>query len=121
MDDFCHVFYGGPDGQPVIRTYTFEDLVATLNGIAPYDWTAFFRARLDSTEPGAPLGGITGGGWKLVYNDEPNEILSAGEAGSGSGNFTASIDVYKRQNGNCLRERCHKRAPAKCPPIFTRT
>ena len=35
MDDFCHAFYAGPDGQPVIKTYTFEDLVSTLNGIAP--------------------------------------------------------------------------------------
>jgi predicted metalloprotease with PDZ domain len=102
MDDFCHVFYGGPDGEPVIKTYTFEDLVATLNGIAPYDWTAFFRARLDSTEPGAPLGGITGGGWKLVYNDDPNEILSAGEAGSGSGNFTASIGLRVKHDGTVV-------------------
>ena len=30
MDDFCHAFYAGPDGEPVIKTYTFEDLVSTL-------------------------------------------------------------------------------------------
>src|SRR5271165_5667982 len=31
MDDFCHAFYAPPDGEPVINTYTFDDLVATLN------------------------------------------------------------------------------------------
>ncbi len=99
MDDFCHAFYAGPDGEPVIKTYTFEDLVSTLNGIAPYDWTSFFRTRLDSTEPGAPLGGITGSGWRLVYNDDPNELLSAGEAVSGSGNFTASLGLRVNRDG----------------------
>jgi predicted metalloprotease with PDZ domain len=102
MDDFCHVFYAGSEGQPIIQTYTFEDLVATLNGIAPYDWTSFFRTRLDSTEAGAPLGGITGGGWKLVYSDDPNELLSAGEAVSGSGDFTASIGLRVKHDGTVV-------------------
>ncbi len=102
MDDFCHVFYGGPDGEPVIKTYTFEDLVSTLNGIAPYDWTSFFQTRLNSTEAGAPLGGITGGGWKLIYNDEPNVILSAGEAVSGGGDFTASIGLRVNRDGTVV-------------------
>ncbi|MBV8477630.1 MAG: M61 family peptidase, partial [Acidobacteria bacterium] len=92
MDDFCQSFYGGRDGQPVIRTYTFEDLALTLNGIAAYDWPSFFRTRLDSTQLEAPLGGIEGGGWRLLYNDKPNEILSAREA-SGEGDFTSSIGL----------------------------
>ena len=27
MDDFCHAFYAPPDGQPVIKTYTFDDQI----------------------------------------------------------------------------------------------
>ena len=102
MDDFCHAFYGGADGEPVIKTYTFEDLVSTLNGIAPNDWTSFFHTRLNSTDAGAPLGGITGGGWKLIYNDEPNVILSAGEAVSGGGDFTASIGLRVNRDGTVV-------------------
>jgi predicted metalloprotease with PDZ domain len=102
MNDFCHTFYGGPDGQPVIKTYTFDDLVSTLNGIAPFDWRSFFRARLDSTAPGAPLGGITGSGWRLVYNDDPNEILTAGEAVSGGGEFTSSIGLQVKSDGTVI-------------------
>ncbi|HXW17036.1 MAG TPA: hypothetical protein VEJ39_01955 [Candidatus Acidoferrales bacterium] len=102
MDDFCHAFYGGADGEPVIKTYTFEDLVSTLNGIAPNDWASFFHTRLNSTDAGAPLGGITGGGWKLIYNDEPNVILSAGEAVSGGGDFTASIGLRVNRDGTVV-------------------
>ncbi|MBV8052368.1 MAG: M61 family peptidase, partial [Acidobacteriaceae bacterium] len=102
MDDFCHAFYGGSDNQPVIKTYTFDDLVSTLNGIAPYDWKSFFRTRLDSTQPGAPLGGIEGGGWRLVYNDDPNEMLSAEEAGSEGGDLTSSIGLQVKHDGSVV-------------------
>jgi predicted metalloprotease with PDZ domain len=99
MNDFCRIFLGGPDGQPVIKTYTFDDLVSTLNGIAPYDWRAFLRQRLDSTDAHAPLGGITGGGWRVIYNDEPNEFLAAGQSVSGSGNFTSSLGLSVQRDG----------------------
>ncbi|MFZ0617309.1 MAG: hypothetical protein WAM01_01350, partial [Candidatus Acidiferrales bacterium] len=102
MDDFCHAFYAPPDGQPVIKTYNFDDLVSTLNQIAPYDWRAFFRERLDSTASTAPVGGITNGGWKLVYTDEPNELLAAGEAVSGGGDFTASIGLRVKRDGTVI-------------------
>jgi predicted metalloprotease with PDZ domain len=69
LDDFCHRFHGGQSGPPQLKTYTFDDVVATLNQVAPYDWKAFLTARLNSTSPRAPLGGIEGGGWKLVYNE----------------------------------------------------
>lgn len=99
MDDFCHAFYAPPDGEPVIKTYTFDDVVATLNQVAPNDWRAFLRERLDSTAATAPLGGITGGGWKLVYTDDSNEILAAEDAVSGGGDFTSSIGLRVKGDG----------------------
>ena len=47
--------------------YKFEDVVAALNQVVPNDWAKLLRERLDSKSPHAPLGGITNGGWKLVY------------------------------------------------------
>ena len=102
IDDFCHVFYAPPDGEPVIKTYTFDDLVATLNQVAPNDWRSFLRERLDSTGPNAPLGGITGGGWKLVYNDEPNEYIAADDSVSGGANFTSSIGMIVKGDGSVV-------------------
>jgi predicted metalloprotease with PDZ domain len=98
MNDFCRIFYGGPDGAPVIKTYTFEDIVSTLSGLAPYDWRTFLRERLDSNDH-APLGGIAGGGWELVYTDTPNEILSAQQSVSGGSNFTSSLGLVVKSDG----------------------
>jgi predicted metalloprotease with PDZ domain len=102
IDDFCHIFYAPPDGKPEIKTYTFDDLVATLNQVAPNDWRSFLRERLDSTGPNAPLGGITGGGWKLVYNDEPNEYIAADDSVSGGANFTSSIGMIVKGDGTVV-------------------
>jgi predicted metalloprotease with PDZ domain len=98
MDDFCHEFYAGHEGEPVIKTYSFEDLVSTLNGIAPNDWVVFFRSRLDATA-GAPLGGLVGSGWRLVYNEEPNEMMAAADEVSGAGDYTSSIGLRVKHDG----------------------
>jgi predicted metalloprotease with PDZ domain len=71
VDDFCQAFYGGPNHGPEVKTYTFDELVSALNGIAPFDWAAFFHQRLNSTSAEAPVGGIENGGWKVVFNGEP--------------------------------------------------
>jgi predicted metalloprotease with PDZ domain len=71
INDFCHIFHGGPNAGPQVKTYTFDELVSTMNQVAPYDWAAFFHQHLDSTSPNAPLGGIENGGWNLVYSGEP--------------------------------------------------
>ncbi|MGH9498028.1 MAG: M61 family metallopeptidase [Terriglobales bacterium] len=102
LDDFCRAFLGGPDVMPVIKTYTFDDLVTAMNAIAPSDWLAFFRERLQSVDPHAPLGGITDGGWRVVYNDEPNVMIEADQEASGNGDFTSSIGLVVKSDGSIL-------------------
>lgn len=74
IDDFCHLFHGGPNDGPQLKTYTFEDVVKALNQVAPYDWAAFFHERLTSTSPEAPVGGIENSGWKVVFSDKPMHL-----------------------------------------------
>jgi len=74
MNDFCVLFYGGPGGEPALKTYTFEDVVASLNSVAPYDWATFLRTRLDSVAPKTPQEALQNSGWQLTYSDQPNEI-----------------------------------------------
>jgi predicted metalloprotease with PDZ domain len=76
IDDFCHRFHGGPNEGPQLKTYTFDQLVETLNQVAPYDWAKFFHERLDSTSPNPPIGGIENGGWNFVFNGEPIKTRS---------------------------------------------
>jgi predicted metalloprotease with PDZ domain len=77
IDDFCHLFHGAPSTGPMVKPYTFDDVVNALNQIAPYDWRGFWTERLTNHGPGAPLGGIEGSGWKLVYDETPSEMLSS--------------------------------------------
>jgi len=75
LDDFCKRFHGAPSTAPMVKTYTFDDVVATLNEVAPFDWRNFLLTRLNSTDVHAPLGGIEQSGWKLAYQATPNGYL----------------------------------------------
>jgi predicted metalloprotease with PDZ domain len=77
IDDFCHLFHGAPSTGPALKTYTFDDVVNALNQVVPYDWRGFWTERLTNHGPGAPLGGIEGSGWKVIYNDTPSEMMNA--------------------------------------------
>ncbi len=79
LNDFCHLFLGGQNTPPMVVTYTFENVVSTLNQVTPYDWQKFLRERLDTYGPGAPLGGIVNGGWRLTYDETPSEFTKAME------------------------------------------
>ena len=48
LDDFCRQFHGGSSGRAEVRPYTFDDLTASLNQVAPYDWKGFFTALADA-------------------------------------------------------------------------
>jgi predicted metalloprotease with PDZ domain len=78
MDDFARAFFGINDGDWGEVTYTFEDIVKTLNDVMPYDWTKFLTDRLTATGKGAPLGGFERSGYKLVYTDTPTAVTKLG-------------------------------------------
>ncbi|MES2097468.1 MAG: peptidase M61 [Pseudomonadota bacterium] len=69
IDDFAKAFFGINDGDWGEVTYTFDDVVNTLNAIQPYDWRGFLTQRLTETSKPAPLGGFERNGYKLVYTD----------------------------------------------------
>jgi len=76
LDDFCKLFHGAPSTGPMVKPYTFDDVVNTLNQVVPYDWRGFWTERLTNHGPGAPLAGIEGSGWKVVYDETPSEMMT---------------------------------------------
>ena len=102
VDDFCHLFHGGQNGPPEVKTYTFDDVVSALNEIAPYDWRGFWSARLQSHGPGAPLDGITRSGWKLVYDETRSEEIKAAEETSKTINAEYSIGLALGKDGQIV-------------------
>jgi len=80
LDDFARAFFGMDDGSWTPLTYTFDDVVAALNKVQPYDWASFLRARIVDVAPKPPLDGLARAGWKLVFTDTPTAYWSDNEA-----------------------------------------
>lgn len=107
LNDFCRRFHGGESGPPKVVPYTFDDVVRTLNEVAPRntsgvagdDWAAFLRERVNATSVRAPLGGIERGGWKLVYNDQPNQFTQAAEKQWKFSDFSYSLGMTIAEDG----------------------
>jgi predicted metalloprotease with PDZ domain len=99
MNDFCLVFHGGPGGTPAMKPYTFEDVVATLNGLAPYDWAGFLRSRLDGTSTRTPIEAVENSGWKLVYDEEPNAMEALANALGKRLDLTFTIGMLVSDDG----------------------
>ena len=74
VDTFAKKFFNGPAGDAPLETYNFEDVVAALNSLAPYDWVRFLRDRLDETPAPTPDEAVENSGWKLVYTDQRNRM-----------------------------------------------
>ncbi|HTD24884.1 MAG TPA: hypothetical protein VK738_19685 [Terriglobales bacterium] len=102
LNDFCRLFYGGQSGPPTVVPYKFEDVVAALNQVTPYDWAGFLRQRLDSKSAYAPLGGIENGGWKLVYTEEKNTTMEARQKVSENLDLSFSLGMIISKEGELL-------------------
>jgi predicted metalloprotease with PDZ domain len=98
LDDFARAFFGVDDGDMTVSTYVFEDVVAALNAVTPYDWAGFLNARLDAHDA-APLDGLTRGGWRLVFDDRPGAYYAAYEKTQETSLFTFSIGLDLAEDG----------------------
>ena len=100
MDDFAKAFFGVHDGSYVTDTYSFEDVVKTLNGVMPYDWTTFLRTRLDGHGPGAPLDGFKRGGYRLVYTETPTAYQKTLDMKRKMDDYTYSLGFTVTRDGS---------------------
>ncbi len=99
LDDFARQFFGMDDGAYGELTYAFTDVVAALNRVQPYDWTTFLRHRLDAVNAGAPLDGITRGGYRLAFTDTPSDFYKLAEERAKACALTYSIGLTVEKDG----------------------
>jgi predicted metalloprotease with PDZ domain len=102
LDDFCKLFHGSPSTPAMVKPYTFDDVVNTLNQVVPYDWRGFWTERLQSHGPGAPLGGLANSGWKLVYDENRSEMLRARDEDLHEVNAVYSIGLTLHDDGGIV-------------------
>jgi predicted metalloprotease with PDZ domain len=71
LDDFERLFLGkGGNTGPAIVPYDFDELVATLNQVMPYDWASFLHDRMDNAHEHADFDGIRRAGYDVAYQEE---------------------------------------------------
>ena len=119
LDDFCKLFHGGTSGPPALKPYNFDDVVAALNAVQPYDWAGFLNQRLHSTEARAPLGGIERSGWKLTYDGVRSDFWKAREETRKIIDLTYSIGMLISNDDGTIATcatAVPRRRPASRPP-----
>jgi predicted metalloprotease with PDZ domain len=90
IDDFARAFFGMRDGDWGELPYTFDDVVATLNKVQPYDWRNYLQTRVYDIAAKPPLEGLTKGGYNLVYTDTPTNWWKSAEKSGKSTDLTYS-------------------------------
>ncbi len=99
LDDFCRLFHGAPSTPPMVKTYSFDDVMNALNQVAPYDWRGFWTERLTNHGPGAPLAGIEASGWKLTYDENRSDMMRAWEEDHRELNASFSVGLFVKDDG----------------------
>jgi predicted metalloprotease with PDZ domain len=100
LDDFAKAFFGTHDGEFNEAPYTFDDVVAALNGVVENDWATFLRTRVDGHGPGAPLDGLARGGYRLVYTETKSPWQKTLEGGQHRNNFMYSLGFQTNGENN---------------------
>ena len=93
LDDFARLFFGMRDRDWGVLPYTFQDVVAALNQVMPYDWASFLNERINAPGAKFPLDWITRGGYKLVYQDTPSSWWKQREQGRKMADLSYSIGL----------------------------
>jgi predicted metalloprotease with PDZ domain len=93
LDDFARAFFGINDGSWTPVTYNFDDVVAALNKVQPYDWAEFLDTRFRQVAPKDPLDGLARGGYRLVYTEKPTDLWKDNEASRKNVDLTYSLGL----------------------------
>jgi len=90
MDDFARTFHGSLT-DPGIVTYREADVVQALESVAPGNWQAWLRERLDS-KARTPAGeALRAAGWRVVYTDTAGQYLDDIDSANEGADFSQSI------------------------------
>lgn len=99
IDDFAKSFFGLKNGDYGQVTYDFDDVVKTLNKIAPFDWKKLLKERIEGDATKTLLNGFTMSGYKLIYNDKPNIYIKDLEGRNKNINLNYSLGLTTSTEG----------------------
>ncbi len=98
LTSFSRAFFGTHNGDWDINTFSFDDVVSTLNGVTPFDWKSFIDERLKGH--GNLSKAFDAEGWKLTYTDKPSDAVKAIESRYHIANLTYSLGISVSKDGS---------------------
>jgi len=110
LDDFAQRFFGIKDGDWGEVGYDFDEVVAGLKAVYPYDWARFLTTRFQTPGQPVPLAGIEKGGYHLVWRNEPNPFDAAKMASGKTLSLFHSLGIVLDKDGKVLS--CRWDSPA---------
>jgi predicted metalloprotease with PDZ domain len=99
LDDFASGFFGIDKDSFVPATYRFDDIVAGLEAVQPYDWADVLKQRLDGLAATAPLDGFARGGYRLTYDETETPFQKSAEARRRSTDLLFSAGLILAKDG----------------------
>jgi predicted metalloprotease with PDZ domain len=98
IDDFAKAFFAFHGEAGSVSTYTFDDVCAVLDALAPLDWKTYLHGRLTAKDARV-LDGLERLGWKLTYTEKPSDTFQQDELESGITNLSYSIGLEVDDRG----------------------
>ncbi|WP_156512782.1 sugar-binding protein [Planctomyces sp. SH-PL62] len=86
LDDFCKAFLGGPTKPEKVDPYTFEDVVACLDGVVEHDWKTLLLDRVSKPLDALPIDFVAKLGYRIEYGAGP-PATSPGRRAAPAGPF----------------------------------
>ena len=99
LDDFARNFFGIEEGRMTPLPYTFDDVVAELQRVQPFDWRSFLRNKLDAVGADAPLDGLARAGWRLTRSEEQSAYGKAIDSYYEGAGFAYSLGLGMGKGG----------------------
>jgi predicted metalloprotease with PDZ domain len=102
LDDFLHLYSAPALTGPITKPYTRAEVEHLLNDVQPYDWHAFFERYVYSVSPHPPNGELARAGWRLVWNEHPNEFIAARDRARHTDDESFGVGLFTDDKGKIL-------------------
>jgi predicted metalloprotease with PDZ domain len=74
LNDFCKIFFAPQPGKPRVSGYALDEVIETLQKIAPHDWRKLIAARVSEPAEELSLDFLDKIGYRLEYSSKPSDL-----------------------------------------------
>jgi len=79
LDDFCRGFFASPGGVQIVKPFEIDEVVATLESLASFNWTELIERRIYLPQDQLPTDSIFRAGYELRYVAEKPDYVKQRE------------------------------------------